>query len=925
MTDENLVNIDRALQNAWLVYINGIEVPAVSVSVSYGIWQIPQADVTLVPDVSLRRLGAEDRVSVQIFYCDYWQTPEKPEFRLLFDGEIVAWSYVNRQRSRSINFTCIDYSQIFTQLFFFFMSSLDDIATGVSNGAIGVDINGVRTAGFSPLYPYSLFSQGLIGSDGTAAAPLITRPIDYIYNVILGLTDVQVPNKGIPASNFFAPWVQRTNFNRRFVALPYLESSQNPAIFPILRAAQADYAISAVSQMLSDIGSSGSIWQMFETILKTLMMELVMLPTAPAYLSALPELDIKGPAPDKTQGRDAITLGNYFVKPNMHFGLPPACNVFFPSMIETFRYDENYVTQPTRMYFNDETLLSLLGADKTTSPGLEAFIRDRTAVAHPEEVNAALRSQNNTGGVSTTNNKNLLVYPEEFYKGPVVDRRAMPRWFYYLAHAQSQQITAAAQNNREYSASNADIALYRKYAAYEFFKERYARRTGALTTSFNPYPVPAFPCVVFDRRSTQIDVFGYVASVSHILSNTGAQTTVTFSYGRTIQEVFDLLARQFAAENSKIDEDRTALYSEVFTPDFQQASDSTELIGAIAVAPPEVLTEVRDIVQNPTLAETFYRSLFFREKPETASYPSEEELGALLNRGSASIEAAANFSSAEPEEQYTRDLATENTAQVTRDLHSRKASFFYADHVDIVDPRGNATGVKIVGLDGRTRNDLITIIIPGLRGEGPGSVSTQQRDLLAEATNTDPALLYAINPENGLTESQISLLNRLEFTVRTASVEHNLRSDIQIVPKAASRDLFESTEAAMRFVARPICTLEEYINFLGTRGAREGLIKANTPAGADDTRSFPADYYLRIRNYRPGPPPTIMDADYGNTGIQSLPDGTTTVTIASANTEKNESIVVPSIPTDFPENRDNWDAIILAYRLNALEKLAPTT
>src|SRR3990167_2190441 len=86
---------DRAFKPAWIVYFNGIEIPASSVSIGYGVWQIPECEVTLIPDVAMHRFGAEDRVSVQVFYCDYFYRPEKPEFCLMFEGEITAWSYVN--------------------------------------------------------------------------------------------------------------------------------------------------------------------------------------------------------------------------------------------------------------------------------------------------------------------------------------------------------------------------------------------------------------------------------------------------------------------------------------------------------------------------------------------------------------------------------------------------------------------------------------------------------------------------------------------------------------------------------------------------------------------------------------------------------------------------------------------------------------
>lgn len=970
--NEDIINVDRAFQNAWIVYINGIEVPAISATVSYGAWQIPEAQVSLVPDISLNRFGADDRVTVQVFYCDYWQTPSKPEFRLMFDGEIVAWSYVNTQRGRSVTFSCIDYTQIFSQLFFFFMSNIDDMATAATDGKIGVDINGVNTAGYAPLYPFSLFAQGLISGATSSPAPdappdtgpstpatpadtsrpatydpLITRPIDYVYNVITGLTDSRVPNRSVPGSSFFKPWAHRTNFNRRFIALPYLEQSDNPGIFPILRAVQASYAISAVAQIVSDIGSAGSIWQMFQSMLKTLMMEYVMLPTPPAYRSTIPELDIKGPATDPSKNRSMTVLGNYFVKPNMFFGLPPACNVFFPSQINALQYTENYITQPTRMYFNDEALLDYLSDNQSNaSSGLSNFVRAATATAHPEEVNKLLREQQFSKGVAIPNHKNMLVYPEEFFKGPVVDRRTMPRWFFHLAQAQRQEIAAGRASPRELDPTNNEaIALYRKYAAYEFFKERYSRRNGALSLVFNPYPVPGFPCAIFDRRSTKMDLFGYITTVTQSLTSRNCSTQISFSYARTVQEVFSLLSKQFNAERDSINENLADIRNQIFKSDYTRLRGNQTLIGAMPMAPAEPLTEVRDFTQNTALAELFYRSLFYRFTPQakTSSQFTQGELGTLLDRTSPdlarvayeneeSITAAAEAakkkiaSEGTPEVAKADDTDKKADAKLQREIGNRKASFFYADHLNLRDAKGNTQGIKIVGLDARTRELLLNAVIPGLRG-GALDVAPSAIDkaILAKATDSDLALINAIDP-TAPTENQINLLNNLEFKVATASTKHNLDGDFTLDPKPGSSDLFESYEAAMRFVARPICTLDEYIDFMGKgKGIREGRISANSADGLDNGRSFPAHYYIRIRRYRPGPPPLIMAADYGNSKVQGFPDGMVTRPIAGATTDGPDSDNVPGLPADFPETADNWDATILAYRLNALERLAPRT
>ena len=53
-----------------LCYIAGIECPIVAATISYGVWKIPEASISMFPDPQLQRFGTDDRVPVVIFYLD---------------------------------------------------------------------------------------------------------------------------------------------------------------------------------------------------------------------------------------------------------------------------------------------------------------------------------------------------------------------------------------------------------------------------------------------------------------------------------------------------------------------------------------------------------------------------------------------------------------------------------------------------------------------------------------------------------------------------------------------------------------------------------------------------------------------------------------------------------------------------------------
>ena len=71
-------------QATFIVYINGLEVPAKSVSLRYGVWQIPEMQVEMVADPVLVRLGNQDRIQVAVFYYDDCDVAKGvvPAFRL---------------------------------------------------------------------------------------------------------------------------------------------------------------------------------------------------------------------------------------------------------------------------------------------------------------------------------------------------------------------------------------------------------------------------------------------------------------------------------------------------------------------------------------------------------------------------------------------------------------------------------------------------------------------------------------------------------------------------------------------------------------------------------------------------------------------------------------------------------------------------
>ena len=81
----------------------------------------------------------------------------------------------------------------------------------------------------------------------------------------------------------------------------------------------------------------------------------------------------------------------------------------------------------------------------------------------------------------------------------------------------------------------------------------------------------------------------------------------------------------------------------------------------------------------------------------------------------------------------------------------------------------------------------------------------------------------------------------------------------------------KSFDAAMQYISRPVCTLEEYIDFHGDRGIREGRVEIH-----NKEQGKGAVFYAHILNYRDGPgiDPSTDIGVAGDPGADSRSDWT---------------------------------------------------
>jgi len=459
-------------QAAWLVYFNGVEVPVVSVQCQFGVWQIPELRITMVPHVILQRLGFEDRIQVEVFYLDEWFDPSNPEFKFLAEFEIVGWSYTNMGTSRFIEVQCRAQTQIMEQLYFYYMSAVDDI---VVNSSPATAQNPNLYSQSMVYYPASLFLEGLVrqtessdsGTVSTGPEGFVRSPFEFVSNVfkaLLAPIDVTAesastaePGK-LPANaasvagrNFFARWMNLTDFRRRWAGLPYFDSDDAKSIegcFPLLKATQSTEVMNALQQHLGQsIGHSGSMWQLLQTIYSTMFFEIVTIPGPPVVSIQKKTGLLKGAANRRKNGsvirNSANTFGgilHHLVKPQCVFAIPPRCNMIFPSMITQYTFQEGYMSQPTRLYLGEKYMSNIVSAQAQGS--IQALVGELLTTGYPPVVAKRMELYLTD---PKQNTKNFLIYPEEIYKGPVTEQRNAPPWLYIL----EQKYKASAQTAYE--------------------------------------------------------------------------------------------------------------------------------------------------------------------------------------------------------------------------------------------------------------------------------------------------------------------------------------------------------------------------------------------------------------------------------------------------------------------------------------------
>lgn len=544
---------------SWLVYLNGVQVPAVSVSTRTAPNMISTAEIRMPPSKYLQGLGRGDRVRSTVFYLDQFAYDE-PRWCLLFDGEITGQSKRRTETGKQIAFSAVDFMAILNAFYPYLVQSVNDIVQSTTN------VSQAQVSTATTPFPTT-----------TVLLNDVKRPYDILRNLIdlLRGEGATKDNSSVIATEFFEPWQQRVKLLRRILPSQEINILRDEYVFPIIRAVQSESVLDAVQQLGDRVGTSGSYGKLVRVLYQHMYYALTSVLAPPAMSASPISTEIYGPPPANSSGTNSeyYHLGQFLCHSRVHFGIPPKCNVLWPSMITDMNYREDYASQPTRTYLGNFHLFNTI--DKDRSGSMQQIVDKALTVGYPIEAQYQLDRRLKSDKQSSNIN-NYLVYPEEFFKGPVYNNQQTPTWYLMLKDADRGTDSKSA---------------LKLYAAIEHFKARHAKRSGNVTCVFDPYIVPGLPLAILDAPGEDAEHYtAEIVELQHELGQNIAQTTLSYTHAQPIDEMYELLYEQLL--------EHTATYSDTRS------------------APINPIEALRKRFQTYDGAAEYYRRLFYHDREE---------------------------------------------------------------------------------------------------------------------------------------------------------------------------------------------------------------------------------------------------------------------------------------------------------------------
>jgi hypothetical protein len=628
-------------------------------------------------------------------------------------------------------------------------------------------------------------------------------------------------------TGFFARFFNLTKMEQHFVASPIIEgypdgdTTKLPSgIFPFLKTRRGRKYVRAITRQTGrKFGPGGNVATFLSNLFGFMGYELTDLLAPPIYLAdknGLPKGRFKS-------GDKNNRIAQHVTKPVTLYGLPPACNTIFPCMVRSWNVSSDYSTVPTRLYYERASQ----GRRLDTKSSQKGYADGGTHVGYPAKITRHAQDASNL----KRSDLEVLVFPEEYYKGPNCVFNPINPLLYEIKRQENagrlsevdklsaedktlfgkDDIPADQLNYLEEALvgakakGNSSYGLYVKQAQVDYVTARTAGTNMQISSIFNPNIVAGFSSIMFDSMESNSHMVGYVRQITHTLTQQGSSTSIAYSNTRSLREMLTGILNQG---------------------------------GKYAMHPVEPLTEVREVFQVEESANLYYGNLLYRN---SASFDSD------LNTD---IQTVIKDLDTAKQEKNKKEQELEGLEE-----HKILGDYGLPQDVDYT------TGINDLKLEIEDLEDSISDL-----EEQKQRRSTEKHNFvlnwkaLVDVVSTPGASNGAetITDLNSFVGSQAD--RKLSRADRQKAYKSILRG--HIIPKRDFAHIFYSLPVALRFVSRPICTLEEYIDFYksapdfvsgasSVTGGRGRGIRAGARYLDDDSKQ--AKFYRIIREFVGGP------------------------------------------------------------------------
>ena len=908
-----------SFSGGFLVYINGVRVPASSASVSVTVDSSSQANISLPAHYILEGLGEEDLLDIAIFYLDNYYY-ESSTWCLLFEGRITGQGYENSPSGESLYFTCESYSTALSDLYLNFTSKGKGTTTSNKSYPNQIDIRGKSYKKFlseslsgRPLArPFDLIENIYSSVFGSSASRLESRldriatksVKELIENKRLaidlkvekqafkniarqGLSEASYEKKieeekerllevyaretlgefnastidadiendirekikssafkgsSTVTTGFFSRYYRKIRSKNHWMCSPYFEGRPNTSnpikeyvgggVFPLFRASKSKrYAKSMAKNSGAKYGPGGSAYGVVKNIFNLYSYRVSEILAPPAFTAdkyGLPKdtfssggrrNDYMSWSANLTKNKDRLVIGSMLTHPVASFSVPPLCNTIFPSTRVSFNINNSYSNKPTRLYYDKKSPYGRLDFSVNSS----SYATDSSRVTFPSVVAGA--AQRAAGKASE--HIDLLVFPEEYYRGPrPVPGQVHPTYMDLSKYASASRfgtvdrgdpvvpvtsiegmdpeeaISALESVEKSSNKKMSSYGVFYLLARKEFLKMKHSS-TGSLNTMFNPYLVCGFPCSILSGGNSGLHYYGEVVSINHSLTPNSSTTSIQVGTIRTINSVIKgIVADKFDVDSY----------------------------------PQEPVQEIRDMLQVFEAANEYYTQVLRKNEIGSKTAP---EFGLQIK----SLDLRSEI-----------EESTSTLSFVQRDIDEGKGD----EKVD----------------DSKTNLELKDFLVKKIEG-----LKLQLSKLISKNPNLDPKAtgfpaafdfksFLGWERKEDPSKVDFIIINELDKKRREAQPGNTLDKErrsnkpgynrAKLVPLPEVSRYFKSSTQAMKLVSRPVCTLEQYIDFYScvdldlAISSSEGRGRG-CRLGERNSHFSGAKYYDVIRQYIGGP------------------------------------------------------------------------